>query len=228
VRARVLACAIAFSAAAFWAVAADDAVGQAAPLLRAEFWIDLEPVSGTGDPWPVSADEAGRRLLEEATWVFGGMLWGFEFEYAPLDRTRGIEERFSLKSLGEIARGDPRLAPGRARADGRELRAYVEYRPDEAQAGFLESYRREPWKGTQGIGKADLTKGWPGRRAAYEDCLREAVRSYLRSIEPNKPRSAIGRVVFERPPSIAVSGGCYRVQARARVELLELRPYVVY
>jgi hypothetical protein len=203
-------------------------MGQEEPLLRAEFWIDMQPVSGVGDPWPVPREEAARRLLEESAWVYAGMLWGFEFEYAPFDRVRGIEERFELKALGSITRGDPRLEPGQARVKDGEMRAYVEYRPDAEQARRLASYRDEPWKGTQGIGRVDWTKGWPGRRQAYEDGLREAVRAYLRSIEPNKPRLARGRVVFERPPTIFIVGGFYTVQARARVEVVELRPYVVY
>jgi len=227
VRIPALARAITILAAAF-AAAGAPAAGQGEPLLRAEFWTDLEPVSAAGEPWPVPRDEAARRLLDEAAWVFGGMLWGFEFEYAPLDRARGIEESFTLEALGSIERGDPRLEPGQARLSGREMRAYVDYRPDAAQAALLASYRDEPWERAQGVGRADWTRGWAGRRAAYENCLREAVRAYLRSLVPNKPRLARGRVVFERPPSIFVEGGFYTVQARARVEVLELRPYVVY
>jgi hypothetical protein len=210
------------------------AAGQELPLLRAEFWIDLQPVAAPGEPWPVQPEEAARRLLEEASWVFGGMLWGFGFAYSPLDRGRGIGESFELEPLGRIAKGDPRLLPGPGRVDERPgfppeaLRAYVEYRPDEAQAAALESYGREPWARAQGLGSADLKRGWPGRREAYEDSLREALRAYLRGLEPNKPRMSKGRVVFDRPPTIAIREGRYLVQSRARVEVLETLPYVVY
>ena len=227
-RIRGLGCALVFLAAAV-ALGAEEG-----PLLRAEFWIDLEPVAAPGDPWPVPADIAGQRLLEEASWVYGGMVWGFDFEYVPLDRTRKIEELLRLTPLGSIAWGDQRLKPGKLEPrelglfEPSELHAFVEYRLDVASAAFMDSYSRVPWVRAQGIGKADLIKGWPGRRMAYEDALREAVRAYLRSIEPNKPRRATGRVVFDRVPSIMIKDGFYVVQARARIDVRELAPYVVY
>jgi hypothetical protein len=211
-----------------------------APLLRAEFWIEREPVSSPSEPWPVPLDEARRRLLDEAAWVYSGMVWGFDFEYAPYDKTRGIAESFRPSPIESLSAADPalkaeRLAPSRTRympsgslgPEG-ELSAYVEYRPGEAEARLMAAYSREPWVRSQGIGRADIVKGWRGRRAAYEDALRVAVREYLRSIEPNKPRGAKGRVVFERPPSIAVRDGFYLVQASARIEVLELKAYGVY
>ena len=227
-RATALVFAIALPAFGFWMAPAGRAAAQSAPLLRAEFRIELEPASTKGGPQPADPGDAGERLLGEAAWAYGGMLWGFEFEYAPYDRARGIAETFRLRSLGAIERGDPRLVPGPASSDGRALRAYVEYRPDEAGAGLVESYRREPWKAAQGLGKAEVALGWAGRRAACEDALREAVRAHLRSIEPNKPRGASGRVVLERPPTIRVQGGRYTAQLRARIEVLEWKPYVVY
>jgi len=201
---------------------------QGGAVLRAEFWIDLYPVSAVGDPWPVDLDEGARRLLEEATWVFGGMVWGFEYRYEPYDKARGIAERFDLKPLGAVAAGDPRLAPEKARGNSGELRAYVEYRLSAAESALLDSYSREPWVRSQGAGRAELIRGWPGRREACEEALREAVRAHLRSIEPNKPRRSTGRVVFEKPPRLAIRDGAYLAQARARVEVLELLPYVVY
>lgn len=234
-RARQLVCALALAAGL-----GGPGLGSAAPgcsaeeprgdggLLRAEFWMELEPVSEEGIPLPIGLDEGARRLLDEATWVFGGMVWGFSYEYEPYDRTRGIAERFKLASLGAIPRRDPRLVPFEARFDSSELRAYVEYRPSPAELSLMEGYSRGPWARAQGLGRADLLKGWPGRREAYEDALREAVRAHLRSIEPNKPRRSTGRVVFEAPPRIVVREGSYLVRARARIEVVELLPYVLY
>ncbi len=210
------------------------------PRLRAAFWVETEPVASAGEAWPVSSEEAARRLVDEAAWVFAGMVWGFSFEYVPLDRARGIEEGFVLEPLGSIPWGDPRLIPGKLEPAGSrllpeasfgpstELRAYVEYRPEAEGARLMEAYGAEPWVRSQGLGRADILGGWKARRAAYEDALREAVREYLRSIEPNKPRRAAGRVVFERVPAITVREGAYLVQARSRIEVLELAPYVVY
>jgi hypothetical protein len=221
--------AFALLAAALLGPAARTCLAQeAAPPLRAEFSIELDALSAGGGPETIGSEEGARRLLDEAAWAFAGMVWGFSYEYEPYDKVRGIAERFTLKSLGAIAAGDPRMSPREARGDATELRGWIEYRPDEAGAANLESYRHEPWATTQGLGSADLKLGHPGRRAACEDALREAVRSYLRFIEHNKPRRAAGRVVLERPPRLSIRDGRYLAQVRARIEVTELAPYVVY
>ncbi|MDP3178811.1 MAG: hypothetical protein Q8M76_12975, partial [Spirochaetaceae bacterium] len=192
--------------------AAQPASRSLAPL-RAEVWAETQPVSASGDPWPVPPEELERRLRAEAAWIFGGMTQGFEFSYTPSDKVRGIAESFILRSLGGP---DPSalvaLPPALASARGTK-RSSFECAIDRAAAAALESFSREPWKSSQGRGKADLLGGHPARLAAYEDALREAVRELARALEANKPRSVKGRVVLSAPPSIHIEEGEYRVQA---------------
>jgi hypothetical protein len=197
-------------------------------LLRAEFWADLAPVSGVGDEWPVSDATARSRMLEEAAWVYSGLIWGFDFEYTPYDKARGLAERFVLSPLGSLKPDSLSFAPGARKAASGELRSFVEYRPPTALAEFMQSYMQDPWKGAQGIGKADMNLGIKGRMAAYEDALRLAVRAYLQGLEPNKPRLVRGRVAFERAPTMAILGGFYTCQARARVMVGEILRNKVY
>jgi hypothetical protein len=204
------------------------AEGSVRELLRAEFWADLAPVAGVGEEWPVSPETARTRVLDEAAWVYGGMIWGFEFRYTPYDKTRGIAERFELESLGGLEPGLLSLAPGAKAKGADEYRSFVEYRPDASLASLMASYAQKPWVSCQGIGKADMILGVKGRRAAYEDGLREALRSYLRSVEPNKPRLVRGRIVFERPPGMMILNGAYTAQLRARAMVIETIPYKVY
>jgi hypothetical protein len=197
-------------------------------VLRAEFWADREPVSNAGDPWPVTPEIARQRILDEAAWVYSGAVYGFDYTYTPYDKARGLEERFALAALGSIRPESLTLKPGAKALSDYDIRVYVEYGPDESQAALMESYRRDPWKGSQGIGKADILRGIAGRDEAYRDALRAAVRAYLQGLEPNKPREAAGRVVFERIPTLNVSGGYYVVQARVRVMSREILPYLLY
>jgi hypothetical protein len=206
--------------------------GQA---LRAEFWADLRPVAGVGEEWPVSEASARARILDEAAWVYGGMIWGFEFRYTPYDKTRAIPESFELEPIGSLAPGALSFAPGTPLATSAaralpadELRAYVEYEPGASLAALMASYALEPWKGCQGLGKADMDLGVKGRRAAYEDGLRLALRSLLQGLEPNKPRLVRGRVVLDRPPSMAIIGGYYTARIRARAMVTEAIPYKIY
>jgi hypothetical protein len=196
--------------------------------VRGEFWAELEPVSKVGDLWPVPPEEALQRIRAEAAWAFSGLVYGFEFSYTPYDSVRSLAERFELKSLGSIdpqtlsLAGESRLSPYY------ELRSYVEYRMSEEEAKLVGSYLHDPWKSSHGIGKADILGGVEARSKAYTEALREAVRSYLRSMTPNKPREVKGRVAFERVPSLALIDGCYVVQARVRVMIVEIIPYAIY
>jgi hypothetical protein len=197
-------------------------------LLRAEFWADIEPVAGVGDEWPVGPETLRSRVLDESAWVFGGMVWGFEFRYSPFDKTRAIEERFDLAPIQSLDPKELTFAPGARRSTQDAYYSFVEYAPDASLQSLMQSYASEPWKGAQGIGKADMSLGVKGRRAAYVDGLRAAVRSLLQGLVPNKPRLVRGRVVLDRPPSMAIIGGCYTVQVRVRVMVIEVIPYKVY
>lgn len=211
-----------------WAAPGASAQAAGKELLRAEFWADLEPVAGVGEEWPVSEETARSRILDEAAWVYGGMIWGFEFRYAPYDKTRAIAERFEIEPIGALRADALSFATGARRGASDELRSIVECSPSADLVMLMASYARDPWKGSQGIGKADMNLGLKGRRAAYEDGLRAAVRSLLQGLEPNKPRLARGRVVFDRPPAMSIQGGYYTAQTRARVMVIEVVPYKVY
>jgi hypothetical protein len=204
------------------------AAQAAKELLRAEFWADIEPVPGVGDEWPVGLETARARILSEAAWVFGGMVYGFDFSYTPYDRTRALEERFDIVPIGTLAPQSLRLAPGARASGGNAIYSFVEYRPDAGLVSLMQTYSSDPWRGAQGVGKADMNLGVKGRLAAYEDGLRAAVRSQLQGLEPNKPRLARGRVVFDRPPSMAIIGGLYTAQVRAWVMVIEVLPYKIY
>ncbi|MGO8694428.1 MAG: hypothetical protein ACLQMF_12245 [Rectinemataceae bacterium] len=228
-RIRSLPLALAFALALGIGGAAAQAQGDdGAVRFRSEFWAEIEPVSDLGDPWPVPPEERSRRIMDEAAWIYSGMIWGFEFSYTPYDKVRRIEERFDLKSLGSIRSDDPRLSLGPSRVEGGSTRAFVTYHPLPDEEARVVSYADEPWRGTQGIGRADYLLGWKAHRAAYEDGLREAVRSLLQLIEPNKPRRVLGRVVFERVPALGLAGGFYTSQVRARVEVSRILRYEVY
>lgn len=205
--------------------AEDQAAGGS---VGAVFWIDLEPIAKEGAPWPLSPAEGAAQMLDEAAWVFSGMLFGFEFSYTPLDRTRAIAERFDLVQLGTIPKGDRRIVPGPASGNFNELRARIEFHPDPGDLTLMESYSRSPWKPAQGIGTGDYMLGHPARRLAYEEGLREAARSLLRLLEPNKPRLVKGRIVLDRVPAIVLASGRYKVQVRARVQVMEVLSYNAY
>jgi hypothetical protein len=210
------------------ALAALPAPAQEGDRFRAEFWSSLEGIPQTGEPWPLPLAVAAERLASEAAWVFAGEIWGFAFDWTPSDKARGLADSFRLEALGSIPKGDPRLHADPARvADGRLL-AYVSWRPNETELGLVAASGRSPWQSVQGGGKGLYQRGEDGRREAFEEAAKAALRELLRGLEPNKPRRVRGRMVFASPPRIGLVDGAWLVQARYRVEVQEVQAYGVY
>ena len=70
------------------------------PLLAGEFWVELSPFVETEEEYPLPEDKAYRRLLEEASFVFSGMIYGFDFTYTPFDKSRKVDEIFYSRTGG--------------------------------------------------------------------------------------------------------------------------------
>jgi hypothetical protein len=203
---------------------------QADPLpdLRAEFWTDLDGIPRADEIWPLSDADASRRLLSEAAYVFGGMIGGFEFEWTPAERARGIAERFALKPLFAVADGDPRMLPGEARKTYERMSAWIEWKPDATDRLDLEASRGARWKSSQGRGVADRMRGYAGRREAYEAAIKAGIEALERTVEPNRPRLVRGRAVFAAVPLLGIVDGAYTVQARLRIEVTEVLRYSLF
>ncbi|MFQ3621364.1 MAG: hypothetical protein SNJ78_10540, partial [Spirochaetales bacterium] len=86
-------------------------------LLNEEFWYDSQPEvwkweantpsaspPSLSPPLPsppnlrsIEKEELYERILEEARYVFSGMVYGFVFSYTPSDKARRVEEEFLLE-----------------------------------------------------------------------------------------------------------------------------------
>lgn len=220
-------------------------------VLRAEFPVDLYtvpsegPFHGVAEPdWlPVLPDDqAAAALLDEARWVFAGMVWGFDFSYTPLDRARALAERFDISERGGIAWGDPSMSPVKARVEDLTLYATVQWVPDTVARAELAAWSSADYVSAQGRGSAAAILGVedttvegrliPGRllarRAAVVDACREALRAYLRSIERSKPREVRGSFSLAAVPRVILASGEYVASVRLRVSISEVISYGGY
>lgn len=222
-------------------------------VLRAEFPADLirppSPAgfSGVVDPSfspTVPVGEAARAILEEARWVFGAMVWGFEFSYTPSDRARAIGERFELR---------PRLAPvwgsrdfrfGKPRLEGSVVIAPVEWNLDPSARAEHQAWRGSRYASGQGLGyarfdlEADPSEaagdGGPlpqpvaARRAAMADAARAALRAYLSGVVHNKPREVRGAFALAEVPRMSLREGRWIAQVRVRIRVDEILAYGGY
>jgi len=63
----------------------------------------LEPMGENG-PQAVDKNTALGRCIEEAAYIFSGMIYGFSFDWTPSDNARAVDEKFSFEALGVLKR----------------------------------------------------------------------------------------------------------------------------
>jgi hypothetical protein len=197
--------------------------------LTETFWVDLEPPVGReGERYPLDQERAVRMLLEEARYVFGGMIYGFEFRYVPSDRRRGVSREFELTPIAEIRFGDPRLSVLSTRVDDMRLIGRLEYRTADFQRSRLAGWMSAAVASVAAEGEEPYWMGHDARVPAIENAIRQAVRTRLRSVTDNKPREATGSVLLLEAPRIYVKSGAYRARVDVKIRVDEIRAYSVY
>jgi hypothetical protein len=213
---------------------------HAQEVLRGEVWIDLEPVYALSAdvPYPLDAESAYRRGLEEAAMVYGAMIYGWSFSYDIGELARGIPESFELTPVGTIVFGDPGLFVTEVEVRDMYLQLWTDYRPTETQLRRLSMWKAGSIRSAQAIGRGPLvgTGNWPSeatdwlaaRKAVLEDAARTAVRAMLQGSERNRPREARGFISLSAFPAYWIDGGYWTASARFRVNITEVIPFAVY
>lgn len=191
--------------------------------LDGEFWTDEDPIIHEGDP------AVETRLLMEGRYVFSGMLYGYDFRYVPSDRTRAVEEEFTLLPVAQIPWGDRalRVVSTRRRGDGAVV-ARLRYDLEEFQVARYSAWRRSTADSSVGRGEAPLLSGYDGKIAAIEAAVREAIRSHMRDETFNKPRIITGRALLEAPPRVFVVSGSYLAEVELFLLIDEVIHYTAY
>ncbi len=196
-------------------------------VLLEEFRFNLEASLDQGEllpsPSQESKKEAARFLLEEARFIFSGMLYGFTFDYRPGDERFEIEDEFSLTPVAGIPFGDEALSIRESRMEDNTLVVQIRY-----DMKPFQQRRREAWDSGRipsaaGIGAAPFHKGREQRYEAMKDGVRQAIRNHLRSRIFDRPRRIQGDVLFEEAPELFVKAGEYRARVQVRLKVREIQ-----
>ena len=191
--------------------------------LDGEFWTDRDRIIHQEGVEPEA------RVLMEGRYVFSGMLYGFDFRYVPSDRTRQVEEEFSLEPVAQIPWGDPslRVVSTRRRGDGAFV-ARLRYDMAPFQRSRYEAWRSNVVDPAAGEGRGELLSGLDGKMSAIEEAVKSAIRFRARQRTYNKPRLVKGRVLLEEPPRVFVKSGTYVAQVEIFLILDEMQHYTAY
>ena len=173
-------------------------------MLRGEFWLprgDLDLQFVLNRDWKNPSltrreQESVEELSREATWIFSGMIYGFQVDWRPAGPQRA--EMFSIKPLALI--DEKGIAFTQASREGESIIVNVEY-----HAGQEEMKRYEGWLSpgiTAASGRADITVWQGSTREALKRAIREALYNSLRKELYNRPGLVKARLAFARFPEL--------------------------
>ncbi len=168
------------------------------------------------------------RAKEISPYLLGGMLSGWEFEYVPYDKTRGVQEFFELT---EIEPFNPKVntihykepAPVEDR-----LVCWVECERTEVQKLSYLRWNSILHPRLKGHGTASVEDGFEGIKKACSDAAKNAVREYWRGIVKNKPKEILGKLLLIQNPRIYIYEGQYVVDLDFFLESDKITSYSYY
>lgn len=206
----------------------------AAEVLDGQFWLrdDLSEAIAFGKNLRdfEAEDERIRdqinRLLEDAQWVYSGMIYGFNITWSPSAKARGMSETLIIEPIALITRGDAKLEAIATVMEQGFYYVFLRYHPDENQERYLSSWKNQNLLFAAGRGQASIHDGGT-RRQAMETAVKESLRNYFRSREFNRPHTIRARVGLLAFPTIGLVDTNLVAGVKLAIESHSLIPYTV-
>ena len=204
-------------------------------VIRGEVYVDLEPiyVGHVDEEYPLNAEQAGRRALDELALFFSAMIYGWSFNYEVGERARLIKEDLDLEILGTFQAGDPALKVTDTEFREMRLRVWADYHLSDSQQRRIGIWRTGMIRNAQATGYSpshlDEYPGWiEVKKLALEDAARAALRSALRGSERNRPKEVKGNISLASFPRYYIDAGRVTAFGRFRVQITEIIPFAAY
>jgi len=171
-------------------------------------------------------DKAVLLLLEEARWIFSGMVYGFNFRYVPGNLDEGLEEVFELSPVFTIPRGDPKMKVYQVQDDFEYLNVIFHYWPDPVQAGRLKVSRGGGFLAASAEGSIPMMLE-NARLDSLKEAVKQSLRNDLRSIIYNRPLEVSGFLSLSAPPVITLRAGEYRSVVKVLYRREDLKTFPI-
>ena len=157
-------------------------------------------------------DHAIGQMKKITPFLMNGMVYGWEFDYTPSDKLRGVPEYFEVKEIRSFEQESSKIRYEKPWFDESKVHCWAVFERDE---GMVQSY--DQWADVRnprilGIGGGKIYKGFEGIQDAAQNALKDAVRTYYRKILRNKPKQITGRVLINKVPAILINSGEYQIQ----------------
>lgn len=199
--------------------------------IRIPLWAELDAypeLAGRDSLEEGQYDFPIKSIRETAPFIITGMVYGWQFEYVPSDKARGVEESLEITEIvdsSNIQKGITYVSPW---IQNNRLNCWVEFKRDDF---MIQNYNL--WSSIEnpvihGRGYGNLSDGFDGIKAAAYDALKDAVRNHYRALIKNKPKAIRGSVLIRDIPTIGIDSGRYVFNLDFFLEYGKIIEYTVY
>ena len=182
-------------------------------LLRVKLWVPIDENPQVGIPFN-SEDglysSAMTSLKNVAPYILSSMIYGWNFEYTPSDKTRNVEEFFSLELLAKISREDSNINFVDFSSLDTRFYAWLQYPRTEEMMISRERWNSIKFPKVKGYGESSALKSDEAIIEAINDAAKNAIRTYAQTQTKNKPKEVLGKIILvDQDISVKIHKGKY-------------------
>ena len=199
--------------------------------IRIPLWAELDAYPALAEAQDSSAgvfDYSIARLKTLAPFIIGGMVYGWNFNYTPSDKLRGVEEYVDFSPVQELGEAERNIAYTKPWVEEDKVYCWVEFTRTEAMIRNYYLWASITNDAVHGTGYGKISDGFDGITDAVRNAIKDAVRAYFRTKIKNKPKEIRGRVLLRREPLIGIDAGRYKVQLDFFLETDKIVPYTQF
>lgn len=198
-------------------------------LLRIEVWSLLETEPGREiEPSDIFYEHSVNELKKLAPFILEGMIFGWDFSYTPYDSQRNVQEYFEFTPKSTLPKNDGRLSFKDPRIENERFYVWLEYARSPVMLVQKKAWDSVVYPKISGTGRGRVADGTAGIITAYEQALKQAVRSYAQGIEKNKPKEIQGSVLLIKTPRLYIDSGFYTADLDFFLQVGKIIPYALY
>ena len=200
-----------------------------AMIMRVPVWAFLEGQPGTMEDDNTSPFIPPKRALQEiANFLLTGMSYGWEFSYTPSDARREVKEVFEIKPIAELKIRKEEIKIQEVRIKYPYVHCWAEYNLSLDEASRHISWQNLNYKTIKGNGDGLRKNETEGVKTAYKEAIKNAIISYARKTEKNKPKEIIGEVLIKKSPRLFCASGFFKAEIELYINIKETVPYSVF
>ena len=198
--------------------------------IKFQTWVLAEGIPSVDEP--VTKDDyislPVKKLKEQIPFIISGMIYGWDFEYVPYDKLRGVAEFFDFSPVEEIQYPASNISYSEMKVEDGKLFCWVTYKRTDEMFALRQHWNSASFPHIKGKGYGSILNNFEGLQEAFNEAIKDAVREHYRTFIKNKPKEIRGRVLLEEEPLVNLYNGKYAVQIKLILRTEEIISYSAF